>query len=59
MGESARTRQLGAPLRVDPSCEVKASSPIERRPSRGGTEGAPKAFCGAGLAPLPGGSAIL
>eukprot|EP00969_Alexandrium_andersonii_P144049 6370061-Alexandrium_andersonii.AAC.1 len=42
MGESARTGQLGAPLRSAPSCHVKASLPVVRRPSRGGLERALK-----------------
>eukprot|EP00969_Alexandrium_andersonii_P009907 432426-Alexandrium_andersonii.AAC.1 len=38
MGESALTGQLGAPLRGAPSCYVRASSPIVRRPSGGSLE---------------------
>eukprot|EP00969_Alexandrium_andersonii_P289680 12803665-Alexandrium_andersonii.AAC.1 len=36
MGESALPGQLWAPLRGAPSCCVKASSPIARRPLGGG-----------------------
>eukprot|EP00969_Alexandrium_andersonii_P358278 15450650-Alexandrium_andersonii.AAC.1 len=41
MGESALTERLGAPLRSAPSCCVKSSSPIVRRPFGGGSEGTP------------------
>eukprot|EP00969_Alexandrium_andersonii_P002670 116118-Alexandrium_andersonii.AAC.1 len=50
MGESALTGQPGAPLRGAPSCNVKASSPIVRRPSGGGPERALKGLCGGVLA---------
>eukprot|EP00969_Alexandrium_andersonii_P081521 3593187-Alexandrium_andersonii.AAC.1 len=52
MGESALTERLGAPLRSTPSCCVKASSPIERRPFGGGSEGALASLC-AGRPPMP------
>eukprot|EP00969_Alexandrium_andersonii_P232127 10250152-Alexandrium_andersonii.AAC.1 len=57
VGESAPTGQLGAPLRGVPSCCVKASSPIARRPSTGGPERALKGLCGGVLASLRGVSA--
>eukprot|EP00969_Alexandrium_andersonii_P317281 14017395-Alexandrium_andersonii.AAC.1 len=50
MGESALTGQLGVPLRGAPSCNVKAASPIVRRPSGGGIKRAPMGLCGAYLA---------
>eukprot|EP00969_Alexandrium_andersonii_P073774 3254407-Alexandrium_andersonii.AAC.1 len=58
MGESALTGQLWAPLRGTQSCNVKASSPIVRRPLGGGPERALKGLCGGRLASLWGVSGI-
>eukprot|EP00969_Alexandrium_andersonii_P151522 6698992-Alexandrium_andersonii.AAC.1 len=55
MGESARTGQLGAPLRGARRCDVTASSPIVWRLSGGGPERALKGICGGVVAsPLRG-----
>eukprot|EP00969_Alexandrium_andersonii_P372617 15482130-Alexandrium_andersonii.AAC.1 len=52
MGESAFTGQTAAPLRGDPTCCVKACSPIILRPSGHGPKRAPQGpQRGAGLPP--------
>eukprot|EP00969_Alexandrium_andersonii_P090467 3994052-Alexandrium_andersonii.AAC.1 len=50
MGESARTGQLGAPLRFAPSCCLRGSSPMARHLSGSGPGRALQGLWGAGLA---------